>query len=309
MIRNGTTGDCEFTLDMATVRRAFGRAAATYDSVAVLQAEVRGRLLERLDLVRIDPRVIVDAGAGTGHGSRELQRRYRHSRVLALDIAEGMLREARRQQRPLRRFRRVCAETARLPIRDHCVDLIFSNLMLHWCNDLDAVFHEYRRVLRPGGLLTFTTFGPDTLIELRRAWSAADPYTHVNRFVDMHDLGDALVRSGLAEPVMDVERYTLTYDGVTGLMRDLRSMGAGNANAGRNRALTGRRALARMIDVYDQMRSEGRIPATHEVVYGQAWAPAEPTSRRNPVTETRIPIGRIGRIDRPGPRETAAHER
>jgi malonyl-CoA O-methyltransferase len=154
-------------------------------------------------------------------------------------------------------------------------------------------------VLKPGGLLTFTTFGPDTLVELRRAWAAADGRTHVNRFIDMHDLGDALLRAGLAEPVMDVERYTLTYAGVRDLMRDLKAIGARNANAGRPRALTGKQALATMLAAYETLRRDGRLPATFEVVYGQAWSPV--ASRRQPSEggEVVVPFSRIGR--RTGP--------
>ena len=287
-------GGDRFALDPTGVRRAFTRAAATCDAVAVLQREVRARLLERLELVKIEPQVVVDAGAGTGHGTIALKRRYRASRVIALDLAEAMLREARHQQTLFRRFDRVCADFARLPFADHSVDLLFSNLTLQWCGVPDAVFGECRRVLRPGGLLTFTTLGPDTLRELRAAWAAVDADTHVNRFIDMHDLGDALVRAGLAEPVMDVERYTLTYRDARELMRDLKALGAHNVNAGRPRGLVGKGRLAGMLSAYEQFRrsEDGRLPATCEVVFGHAWAPAV----RGPRTrEIAVPVAGIGR--------------
>jgi malonyl-CoA O-methyltransferase len=284
-----------FDIDLARVRRSFGRAAHDYDAAALLQAQVRNELLERLDIVRLEPAVVLDMGAGTGHASIALKRRYRSSQVIALDLAEGMLREAGRRQTLLRRFRRVCGHAAALPLRDASVDLVFSNLMLQWCADPDGVFRECRRVLRPGGLLTFTTFGPDTLVELRRAWADADGHTHVNRFIDMHDLGDALVRAGLAEPVMDVERCTLTYAGVRDLMRDLKAIGAHNANAGRPRGLTGKGALARMTAAYETNRRDGRLPATYEVVYGHAWCPTVAPRRSRPPGEVVVPIGSIGR--------------
>lgn len=287
-----------FDIDLAQVRRSFGRSARAYDAAAVLQKRVRDELLQRLDVVRLEPAVVLDLGAGTGHASLALKRRYRSSQVIALDIAEGMLREAGRRQTLLRRFRRVCGEAAALPVRDASVDLVFSNLMLQWCQDPDAVFGEIRRVLKPGGLLTFTTFGPDTLVELRRAWAAADGRTHVNRFIDMHDLGDALVRSGLAEPVMDVERFTLTYAEVRDLMRDLKDIGAHNANAGRPRGLTGKGTLARMTAAYEAFRKDGRLPATYEVVYGQAWCPVAPPRRKGLLGEVVVPIGKIGRRSR-----------
>jgi malonyl-CoA O-methyltransferase len=290
-----------FDIDRGRVRRSFAHAARGYDEAAVLQARVRDELLQRLDVVRLEPAVILDLGAGTGHASLALKRRFRSSQVVALDLAEGMLREAGRRQTLLRRFRRVCAHAAALPLRDASVDLVFSNLMLQWCTDPDAVFRECRRVLRPGGLLTFTTFGPDTLIELRRAWAAADRHTHVNRFIDMHDLGDALVRAGLAEPVMDVARFTLTYGTVRDLMRDLKAIGAPNANAGRPRGLTGKGALARLVAAYDELRQDDRLPATYEVVFGQAWCPADPPERRPSPGEVAVPIARIGRRKRSEP--------
>lgn len=284
-----------FDIDLARVRRSFGRSAHAYDAAAVLQKRVRDELLDRLDVVRLEPQAVLDLGAGTGHASLALKRRYRSSEVIALDLAEGMLREAGRRRTLLRRFHRVCGEAAALPLRDASIDLVFSNLMLQWCQDPDAVFGECRRVLRPGGLLTFTTFGPDTLVELRRAWAAADERIHVNRFIDMHDLGDALVRSGLAEPVMDVERYTLTYAEVRDLMRDLKDIGAHNANAGRPRGLTGKGTLARMTAAYEAFRQDGRLPATYEVVFGQAWCPVAPLRSRGVPGEVVVPIGKIGR--------------
>ena len=284
-----------YLIDGGRVRRSFGRAARGYDAAAVLQSRVRTELLDRLEVVRLEPAVILDLGAGTGHASLALKRRHRGAQVVALDLAPGMLQEAGRRQTLLRRFRRVCADAAALPLGAASVDLVFSNLMLQWCNDPDAVFRECRRVLKPGGLLTFSTFGPDTLAELRRAWAAADAHAHVNRFIDMHDLGDALVRSGLAAPVMDVERFTLTYADVRDLMRDLKAIGAHNANAGRPRGLTGKGALARMTAAYEAFRRDGRLPATYEVVYGQGWCPVDaPRSKRAP-GEAVVPIGKIGR--------------
>jgi malonyl-CoA O-methyltransferase len=285
-------------LDHAAVRDSFSRAAATYDAAAVLQANVRNELLDRLQLVKLQPAAVIDLGAGTGHAALALKRRYRSSRVVAADLAEGMLREAGRRRSWLQRFDRVGADAAALPFRDGTVDLIFSSLMLQWCPDPDAVLRECRRVLKPGGLLTFSTLGPDTLIELRRAWALADPgHPHVNTFLDMHDLGDALVRAGLAEPVMDVERYTLTYDDVRGLMRDLKAIGAHNTATGRPKGLTGKRTLGRMIEAYESFRrADGKLPATYEVVFGQAWCPVGAIhSGIDTRGETRIPVGSIGR--------------
>ena len=287
-------------IERGEVRRAFGRAASSYDAAAELQRRVREELLSRLDYVKLEPAAVLDLGTGTGHAALALKRRYPSATVVALDLAESMLREARRRQTLFRRFQRVCADAAALPLRSGTVDLVYSSLMLQWCDVPDGVFAECRRVLRPGGLLSFTTFGPDTLVELRRAWAAADDGgVHVSRFLDMHDVGDALVRAGFAEPVMDVDRITLTYAQVRDLMRDLKAIGAHNAASGRRRGLTGKATFARMVEAYEGLRRDGRLPATYEVVYGHAWAPAASAGRPGPSGEVRVPVGSIGRR-RPG---------
>ena len=292
----------EFALDLRQVRNSFSQAAGTYDRAAVLQTQVRDELLHRLEVLRMQPEVVVDLGAGTGQAAIALKRRYPKARVIAADLAPGMLDQARKRQTLLRRFDRMVADAAALPLRDGSVDMIFSSLMLQWCNDPDRVLHECRRVLRAGGVLHLSTLGPDTLIELRKAWQAADPdHAHVNRFTDMHDVGDALVRAGFAEPVLDVERYTLTYDEVRGLMRDLKDIGAHNVTAGRARGLTGKATLARMLAAYEAFRRNGKLPATYEVVFAQAWCPAGPVRTKGPPrTETVVPLSRLGgRAERP----------
>jgi malonyl-CoA O-methyltransferase len=272
------TDACAYALDNAWVRRSFDRASAGYDAAAVLQAEVRGALLERLDLTVLKPRVVLDVGAGTGHASRALQRRYPGAQVIALDFSLGMLRVAARQRSWLRPFSRVCAAAELLPLADSSVDLLVSSCMLQW-SDLDAALAEFRRVLAPRGLLTFTTLGPDSLRELRHAWTQVDAHTRVSQFMDMHDVGDALVRAGFAAPVLDVDRYTLFYSDVRRLAADLKAIGARNATAGRPRGLTTPRKFAGMQAAYERYRTEGRLPATYEVVFGQAWAPATVAAR------------------------------
>lgn len=263
-----------FRLDRARLRASFERASASYESAAVLQARVSAQLLERLAAFSFSPAVVLDLGAGTGRVTRELKRRYRRAQVIALDIAPGMLREARRHQGLWRRFARVCGDALRLPLASGSVDVLFSSLMLQWCEPLDAALAEVRRVLKPDGFFTFSTFGPDTLNELRSAWAAADGYNHVNHFTDVHDIGDALVRAGLTEPVLDVDRVVVTYPDTLALMRDLKAIGAHNVTAGRPRALTGRARLKRMQDAYEIYRHADRLPATYEIIYGASWGAA-----------------------------------
>jgi len=233
-----TTRDA-FYLDRAFVRASFDRASGTYDEAAALQSRVSDELLGRVDTFNLRPQVVLYLGAGTGRATAALKRKFRRSRVVALDLAPGMLHEARRHQRLFHRFERVCADATRLPFGDNTVDVVFSSLMLQWC-DLDEALKEVRRVLTTDGLFIFRTFGPDTLKELRAAWAQADGYNHVNHFLDMHDVGDALVRAGLSEPVLDVDRLQLTYVDTTALMRDLKAIGAHNVTAGRSRGLTGK---------------------------------------------------------------------
>jgi malonyl-CoA O-methyltransferase len=282
-----------YALEPGRVRRAFDRAAKTYDAAAVLHAEVRENLLQRLRLATLVPGVVLDAGAGTGHGSRALQRLYPKAQVIALDSSPQMLKAAGKQQSWLRRFGRVCADAALLPLKDASVDLIVSNLMLQWC-DPEAVFAEFGRVLKPSGLLSFSAFGPDTLRELRLAWKRVDTYSHVHRFIDMHDLGDALVRNGFAAPVLDVERFTLQYLNVRKVAADLKATGAHNSTAGRARGLTGPRKFAAMQTAYEEFRQDGRLPATYEVVFAHAWAPAH-AARRGRADPTSVSLEEIKR--------------
>ncbi len=273
-----------YQIDKARVRASFDRAAQTYDGSAVLQTEVRERMFSRLDLIKIKPDAILDAGCGTGHASLELGKRYSKSQIISLDIATSMLKKTAAQYSAVMRLlgmvkqQAVCADVEQLPIADKTLDMIWSNLAVQWCNDLDLAFTESHRVLKPGGLFMFSTFGPDTLKELRQASSIDADYIHVSRFIDMHDIGDALVRAGYTAPVLDVERFELTYDDVISVMRDLKAIGAHNSAQGRRRGLQGRGFLQKLTQAYEQFRqASGKLPATFEVVYAHAWkAEAKP---------------------------------
>ena len=269
----------EFAIDKKLMRRAFNRAAADYDAAAVLQREVCARMLERLDFIKLQPARILDAGGGTGWGTRQLAQRYPAAQVIALDIAIGMLQIARGHSSWWRKLfsgaqqTQVCGDIEALPLASNSVEMVWSNLAVQWCNDLPDTFIELHRVLKADGLLMFSTFGPDTLKELRQAFRGVDQHNHLNRFADMHDIGDMLAHSGFAEPVMDMEIITLTYGDVRSVMQDLRSIGAHNATTGRAQGMMGKAAWQAVLENYECHRRNGKLPATFEVVYGHAWRP------------------------------------
>jgi malonyl-CoA O-methyltransferase len=292
----------ESELDFAEVRRAFDHAAATYDAHAVLQREVCERLLERLDFMTLQPDRVLDVGSGTGYGLAHLRARYAQAELSALDIAPAMLAAARARlpqpgwaQRILQRLtpyvlgtarardgipwghpspltHLLCADMDRLPLAPNSMNLVWSSLALQWAHDLEATLKGFHQVLAPGGLLMFATFGPDTLKELRAAFTSIDDAPHVNRFIDLHDIGDMLIHAGFASPVMEMEMLTLTYADLKTLMRDLKGIGAHNAATTRRRGLLGKSAWAQLEQAYEAHRLEGRLPATFEVIYGHAWA-------------------------------------
>lgn len=263
-------------LDKKKCRRSFERAAASYDEGAALQEAVVGRQLERLAYTKLNPARILDLGCGTGFGLSRLRKLYPDSEILGMDLAYAMLDRVH-GRKGLEKQGLIQADAEVLPLADESVDLVFSNLTLQWCNP-ERVFQEVYRILRPGGLLLFSSFGPDTLWELRRAWGAVDNVTHVHDFTDMHHLGDWLLAQGYGDPVMDMEHWNLTYGDVTGMLRDLKLIGANNAVIGREKGLTGKKRFQDFVSEYEKARVDGKIPATYEVIYGQAWIPAQKTT-------------------------------
>lgn len=268
-------------VDLRQVRRNFARAASGYDAVAVLQREVASRMLERLDYVKIEPARVFDLGCGTGASLTALGERYRNAQVLGADVSEAMLGVGRGQSSRLRwllpflrgnKASLLAADAQALPLKTGTQSLIWSNLMLHWLEEPQPALREMHRALDTGGLLMFSTFGPDTLKELRACFS--DGYEHTQRFTDMHDYGDMLLECGFSDPVMDAEILTMTYASVDDLFRDLRQNGAGCAMHARRRGLMGRSAWASACARYEALMKEGRLPATFEIVYGHAWKAA-----------------------------------
>ncbi|HYD62917.1 MAG TPA: methyltransferase domain-containing protein [Noviherbaspirillum sp.] len=281
-------------IDLHRVRQLFGEAGRIADS-NFLRREIAARMHERLALVKIRPKRVLDLGCGEGADFGALQEQYPEARLLGIDASLSMLAAARSSQVAARTsmssllgkllpkklgarhepaFDQLCGDYAHLPLKTACADLIWSNLALHWHPQPDLVFGEWRRVLRIDGLLMFSCFGPDTFREIRAAFMQADEAAHTLNFVDMHDLGDMLVNAGFSTPVMDMETITVTYETMDKLLADVRAWG-GNPLLTRRRGLLGRGAWARVKQHLESLRrADGKIPMTFEVVYGHAFRPA-----------------------------------
>lgn len=279
------------------IQRHFDAKAIRYESSAVLQRNVCEELLSRLDLTSLNPSVILDAGCGTGWGTQGLLKKYKKAKVISLDLSPEMLKQTKTKGGWLRKPNLICADAEEIPLQDESVDLVFSNFMLQWC-DYKKVFAEFRRILKPDGLLMFTTFGPDTLKELKQSWAQVDDHAHVNDFTDMHDLGDELVNTGLAEPVMDMDLMALTYDDVMSVMSDLKAIGANttlkNQKKPAEQGLVTPSKLKRVIQHYENYRSDGVVPASYEVIYGHAWKTKQ-RATKIPQTEFSVSVDQLKR--------------
>lgn len=265
-------------LDRQWIRAENARAAQSYQEAAVVPREIQSRLLERLDGLDFQARTILDVGAGLADASQALAAHFPGSTLLSIDFCLPMLTAARDKTAG---HYRVCGDAYALPVAEKSMDLVYSSLMLQCCEDLAHVFDQFRRVIRPGGLLLLSCPGPDTLMELRQSWAAVDQQPHVQLFPDMHNLGDALLAAGFANPVLDVEYLQLTYGDVPQLLTELQNLGASNAATDRRRSLTGKNRLHAMQEHYQGLSVAGRIPATLEVVYGSAWGPPDGQPRRS----------------------------
>lgn len=257
---------------------------------AFLRREIAQRMGERLDLIKLTPDSVLDAGCGTGDDLLMLHQRYPQARLYGTDLSRSMLDASNARlhaaqpffkrlfsqmifrRKPVAQLQ--CGNFANLEWIDSSIGLLWSNLALHWHPHPEQALAEWRRVLQTEGLLMFTCFGPDTLKELRQAFAAADNYPHTPAFTDMHDLGDMLLQAGFATPVMDMEQLTITYDTPDKLLTDVRALG-GNPLTERRRGLLGRQAHQRFIQALESQRqADGKIPLTFEILYGHAFKPA-----------------------------------
>ena len=290
------------------IRDSFNKAADSYDAAAIVQREVCSRLLERLEYIKAEPEIILDIGSGTGQGTFGLAQQYPNAAIISMDLAENMLQKSRliqlekhKKQGMLKQLSKkvgqwakgsksnisqVCADAEQLPFADASVDLIFSNLTIQWCYDLSHLFNEFRRVLKPGGFMLFTTFGTETLKELKVSWAAASDKVHVNNFVDMHDIGDALYNAQTENPVMDSEKIILNYPDIKQILLEIKAVGAHNQNDGRHKGLMGKTRLQAMYQAYEQFHTDAGYPVTYEVLYGHAWNPKTPVQATQAIDNT-----------------------
>ncbi len=253
------------------VCNAFQRQAAEYEAAARVQREIGEQLFERLNYLKIEPRYILDLGCGTGFFSARLKKKYPKAVVVSLDIAHGMLLEAKAASRGLfKKMHLVQADMHALPLQNNMIDLVFSNQVMHWSYQWPVLIRELNRVMHPGGCLMFSTLGPDTFLELREP--AVSAFSHANDFMDMHDIGDILLAERFLDPVVDMEKLAVHYESLPLLLASIRRQGVRNMNKKRNPGLTGRRAWAAFeAAVSLHQTDQGQYPLTYEVVYGHAW--------------------------------------
>lgn len=264
-------------LNYQSLRARFNRYASTYDAHAVLYQAMAESLLQRLSLIKLEPAVVLDLGCGTGELTALLQQHFPKAIVLSLDVAEQALQ--RSVQHPIQAW----AES--LPLKTASVDLVVSNALLPWCNDLLPVFEEVNRVLKPDGLFLFTSLGPDSLKAVRQAWASVDEQGHVHRFLDMHDVGDRLLAAGMNDPVMDTESIQINYSSVAACLDDLRFTGSGNLLAERQSQLTGKARFEQFKQALQQQFSpEGKLALQAEVIHGHAWHGEHPVGVSGEVT-------------------------
>jgi len=289
-----TSGQKPGKLKPQDVTRRFDRAAVKFDAVDFVHRHAAKGLFERMSPMLVNVERVLDAGAATGSGSRALARRFPRSRVLCLDSSAYMLKRAKKKRSRFARISELRADATRLPLREGSIDLVFANMLLPWIDDLPAFFMEINRVLRKDGLFVFSSLGPDSLGELRQAWSTVDRGEHVNAFIDMHDVGDRILQAGLREPVLDVDYLSVTYRSAGALFEDLTLTGARNSLEGRRKSLTGKNRFGDMKRALAGPAGDKSLVLRLELVFGHAWG----SGLRSASGEFRLDVGDIGRRSR-----------
>ena len=275
-------------------RKSFNRAAKTYDSCSTLQDTISGNLIDRRKNIKLYPLDILDLGCGTGTNGLNLRKKYKKSRIINYDFSENMLKEACIKQKLFildkinpSPYSYICADIEAIPLEENSLDLVWSSSTLQWCNELDLVFNQVKKILKPGGLFIFSTFGPNTLNELREITENLFNEKKTSTFIDMHNLGNLLMDSGFSDSILDTENFTVTYNEVERLFKDIKSIGATNGNISKNRGLSGRSFTKKIIQKYENYRTNNLLPASYEVIYGHAWNISKSTSEYHPIKSKR----------------------
>ena len=288
-----TQSSDQHLLNPRDVRRRFERAATGFDDADFVHSVTRNGLLTRLEPLTVEADVVVDLGSATSAALRALKKRFAGAHVVSVDVAHRMLLEGRAKKSWWAKAAYVQASAVAMPFPDQSVDVIFANMLLPWIDEPTPVFSEIARVLRKGGVFTFATLGPDSLQEISRAWRRVDEYAHVNRFMDMHNLGDGLVRAGLSDPVLDVDRLTVSYRSASKIFADLTAAGGRNTLQRRVRSLTSKGRFAAMVAELEDAASNGDITLGLELVYGHCWGAGPKIDPANyPIDAARIPLRR-----------------
>lgn len=288
---NNSTSDMKYKQE---IQASFDKVAQSYRSVSLIQREVGKRLLERLSYLQCKPERILDLGCGSGELCFEIKRLFPKAKVLGCDISSQMLHQAREQTGWLKKPHWFTADMEALPLANASIDLVISNQAIHWSPSQDKLFSEVNRVLSEQGVFMFSTMGPDSFAEIRQAWQGIDEYQHVNHFVDMHDIGDALMRAQLLEPVVDMEMISLMYPDCKSICKDLKAQGVRNIHSSRQRGLTSRARWRAFENNYQRFTDQhGRLPLSYEIVYGHAFS-GQAGGRMLPgETEVSIPLSEI----------------
>ena len=278
-------------LRTADVRRRFDAAAETFDDFDFVHAVTRDGLFVRLEPMTVAAKVVLDLGCATGAASKQLAKRFRGAKIIGVDHSPVMLNKAAARKPWFTKCSFLEADASAMPLDDHSVDVVFSNQLLPWIDDVPAVFSEINRVLKKDGLFVFASLGPDSFAELRQAWQTVDQEAHVHHFADMHNIGDAAVRAGLRDPVLDVDRLKLRYEDATALFRDLTGSGARNCLLERSRSLTGKSRFDALSRALQSTPCDTAIELELELVYGHCWGSGMHTG----TGEVRIGLNEISR--------------
>jgi len=279
-------------LRLRDIQRRSDRAAASFDSTDFVHELTRNGLIARLEPLLLEPATILDLGAATGATGRQLRKRFKRAHIVSLDLSQAMLAQGRKRKSWFSPSLFVPASFVQgdahsLPFADASFDIVVANQLLPWTPEPQPVFEEVARVLKNGGVFAFATLGPDSLREIGQAWASVDSGAHVNRFADMHDIGDGIVRAGLRDPVLDVDRLEISYENASKLFADLTQAGARNALAARSRGLVGRGRFEAMTAALADDR--GKITLDLELVYGHCWG----AGPKNDLGDYRIDANRI----------------